>query len=670
MGSGTVLASLLSRARAGLRVDRLPLFAGHGVADANFRPARLPYVSITGPLNLELEPERDPARPVHLWAQTPGYLAGEARSPGDVVPPPGPTPLTVVLDGEAEATVDPDLDALAGDPLADGGTAGAVAAAVETALRAAVDAGGFVVDGVAVVDPDRRAELRATTVRWDPARARIVIASGRRGVVAGPDVTRQRPSAVEVQAGALAAALGLTGPAAVRAQGRVVRHERPSPTAVAVDVRVDLWAGSQLDLATTLDAWARITPTRGQLLEQTALLAADAERGDATIRLQPDGETPSHWTLLQLERGGGRFADRLTGREATLAGGAVADGTGLRLDGDATATVRFFDPPPVPYAWLPDRPGRDGYAISLGVRAGAGAAGDTIRVVALEHDAQTVVAVDVEMVDEGGQVRGRLRATGENAAGTGFDVATSTVDAAALAQGVEAHVVLDVTGGVSVFADGAEIGRSATPLGALPGGTGMTLVLGDAGGGGAPAPFTVVHVQVHGRPLGPVDPRLRAATAPASAWSPGDPVCLARCDDGVTPSGEPFMAEAVAVAGDVITLDRPVAAQFPRASTVVYERALFFSQRQLRRQDDLMNALYRISIEYRVSTFLDEGFPAVSAPLVEITDVEVRDRLRLAAEQEDPLDPHYPSRPATGHPGTRTLVVSSSVTTSRPSDHT
>ena len=97
----------------------------------------------------------------------------------------------------------------------------------------------------------------------------------------------------------------------------------------------------------------------------------------------------------------------------------------------------------------------------------------------------------------------------------------------------------------------------------------------------------------------------------------------------------------------------------------MYQRALFFSQRQLRRQDDLMNALYRICIEYRVSTYLAEAFPAVSAPLVEITDIEVRDRVRLAAQLADPQHPHYPSRPATGHPGTCAELVTSSFTPSR-----
>jgi hypothetical protein len=72
-----------------------------------------------------------------------------------------------------------------------------------------------------------------------------------------------------------------------------------------------------------------------------------------------------------------------------------------------------------------------------------------------------------------------------------------------------------------------------------------------------------------------------------------------------------------------------------------------------------MNQLYRVCVEYRVSTFLDERFAGVSAPLVEIPEIEVRELARLSAELADPENPVYPIRPATGHPGTRTVVLSS-----------
>lgn len=653
------MASFLWRARSAMRIDRVPLFAGHGLADANYRPPRLPYASVIGPLNLELEPERDPPRDAFLPVHTPGYLAGVPRQPAHPVPPPGT--LTVRLDEEAEAVLDLDFGGLAGDPLSDDDTGRAVADAIESAIRTAVDDGGFMADGVPVADPARLEELRATTVRWDRARSRLVVASGRRGVFTGSNLADRQPSRVEVLDGQLAPALGL-GEGALSATGRVVRHRRPSPTAVAVDVRFDMWSGSQLELANAIDAWARITPTRGQLLERHALLAADVEHGATTIRLQPDGESPTRWTLLQLERGGGRFADRLTGGAVELENGATVDDDGVNFDGDAVARLRFLEPPPIPYAWVPDHPGLEGYAASLRLRLDAGgAAGDALRVLAVEHDGRVVLALAVELAEENGNLVARLLGMADRADPPGgqFAGAVATVELEELQRGAEVHVTVDArTGAVSLFLGGEPLETSpAAPQPGRPaGGPDMDLVLGDPNG--TPIPYTVSHLQFHGRPLGPLDPKLRLSAAPASAWLPGDPICLARSEDGVTPVGHPFVATVVEVVGDELTLDRPVQGTFRRANTLAYERSLFFSQRQLRRQDDLMNQLYRICAEYRVSTFLDERFPGVSAPLVEIPEVELRDLARLIAEETDPEHPVYPARPASGHPGTRALIAS------------
>lgn len=628
------------------------------MADTNYRPARLPYASVIGPLNLELESERDPVRALYLWVQLPGYAASAERGPADLVP--GPGSFSLRFDGDAETTLDLDFGLLAGDVLRAGDTGPAVAAAIESAIRSAVDDGSFAVDGTPVTDQERRDELRAATARWDRDRSRLVIASGRRGVATGPDTAFRRPSGVQFEDGALGRALGFD-PRAVVAPGRVVRHRRPSPAAVAVDVRFDLWAGTQLELATALDAWARITPTRGQLLERPALLAADAADGMTTIRLQRDGESPTRWTLLQLERVGGRFADRLADRDIELFNGATIDDQGVRLEGNATARLRFLEPPPIPYAWIPEHPGADGYATSMRLKLEPGAsAGDAMRVLTIEHDGLRVVALDVNVVQENGELRARVVVTGENEAGSPFGPVTGAIDVADAEGGAEIHVVVDARHGVSLFVEGALLDLTTAPPGRPPGGADMDLVIGD--GNGTPVAFVVSHVQFHGRPLGPLDPKLRSSTAPASAWSVGDPVCLSSSEDGVTAVGDPFAATVVAVAGDELTLDRPVQGRFRRRSTLVYERALFFSQRQLRRQDDLMNQLYRICIEYRVSTFLDERFPSVSAPLVEITEVELRDLARLAAEEADPERPVYPVRPATGHPGTRALLTSSVTT--------
>jgi hypothetical protein len=653
------LASFLWRARSAMRIDRVPLFAGHGLADANYRPPRLPYASVIGPLNLELEPDRDPPRAVFLSVQTPGYLAGASRQPTDLVPPPGT--LTVRLDGEAEAPIALDFGGLAGDPLSDADTGRAVADAIETAIRTAVDDGEFTADGPPIDEQARLDELRATTVRWDRARSRLVMASGRRGVFAGSDLAARQPSRVEVRDGRLPAALGL-GEGALSAAGRIVRHRRPNPTAVAVDVRFDIWSGSQLELANAIDAWARITPTRGQLLERHALLAADAEHGATTIRLQPDGESPTRWTLLQLERGGGRFADRLTGRAVDLENGATVDDEGVSFDAGAVARLRFLEPQPIPYAWIPDHPGLEGYAASLRLQLDAGgAAGDALRVLALEHDGRVVLALAVELAEENGNLRARLLGMADRADPPGgqFAEAVATVDLEELERGAEVHVTADArTGAVSLFLNGEPLEASpAAPQPGRPaGGPDMDLVLGDQTG--TPIPFTVSHLQLHGHPIGPLDPKLRPSAAPASAWSPGDLISLARSEDGISPAGDSFLATVVGVDGDELTLDRAIQGTFRRGSTLVYSRSLFFSQRQLRRQDDLMNQLYRICAEYRVSTFLDERYPSVSAPLVEIPEVELRDLARLTAEVADPDHPEYPARPASGHPGIRVQLTS------------
>ena len=116
MGSRELVEGLLWRARAGIRVEG-SLRAGHGMADASYRPPALPYASVVGPLNIELEPDRDQPRTIFLPVQAPGYLAGAERAAGDLVP--GPGHLTLRLDGDILVTADVDLGA-ARRPVDDG----------------------------------------------------------------------------------------------------------------------------------------------------------------------------------------------------------------------------------------------------------------------------------------------------------------------------------------------------------------------------------------------------------------------------------------------------------------------------------------------------------------------------------------------------------------------
>jgi hypothetical protein len=641
-GTAGVLSAFIGRARSGIRADGLPLLAGHGMADPAYRPPRLPYASVVGPLAFELEPERDAPRAVMLRVQTPGHLGG-AEVAGPV---PAAGSLALRFDADVEATVGFDPGPLAGRPLPEAGPG--VAATLEAAIRAS-DFG--------VTDPARLAELAAVTARWDAGRRRLVVASGRRGVL-GP-AEEARPSRVELldPAGPVAAGLGLAA-GAVSTPGQLVRHRRPAPTAVAIDIRVDLWAGSQRELAAIGDAWMRITATRGQVLERAALLAADVLPGDETVRLQPRGEAATRDTLLQLEpdpvpgTSEVRLADRLTGEPVQLAGGTV-DVDGILVGPGSAASHAFFDPPPVPYAWLPDHPGTTGYAVSLRLRADLGAPGQVLRLLALEHTGTEVLSLHLGFVAVNGGATPQARLTGRatRAAGGVFAEAVGTVDAAALAAGVEVHLTVDAASGrVALFLDAtpAPVPAGTVQAPAAPGlpagGPGLFLVLGTPGSGAAPR-ARIGHVQVHGRPLGPLDQRTRRSTAPASDWAIGDPLSLARTEDGVTPASEPFAATVLAVEGDTLTLDRPVDAPYPRGRSVAFGRGLFFSQRQLRRHDDLMNQLYRLCIEYRVSTYLDERVPSVSAPLVETTDIEVRDDRRTS------------SRTGSGAPGTRPVVT-------------
>jgi hypothetical protein len=189
--------------------------------------------------------------------------------------------LHLQFDGEATASLGLDFAPLTNQGLLDDPeTAPQVAANIELALRTAVDAGAFQVNGVPVTDAIRRTELRAATVRWERQQRRFVISSGRRGPVAQGEQTRRGPSRVTILSGPgdVGGALGLHAGAVVAA-GRIVRHRTPNPLAVAVDMRFDVWASTQRDLATLMDAWAQITPTRGQFLFSQPYWSQRCRRG-------------------------------------------------------------------------------------------------------------------------------------------------------------------------------------------------------------------------------------------------------------------------------------------------------------------------------------------------------------------------------------------------------
>lgn len=661
MGSRELVEGLLWRARAGIRVDGLALRAGHGMADGAYRPPALPYASVVGPLNIELEPDRDPPRSIYLPVQGPGYLAGAERGAVDLVPPAGQ--LALRLDGDTVVTAAANFGALTGQPFTGDGVGLDVALTLELALRG----GTSTVNGAPVADPERLAELALLTARWDAARRRIVIASGRRGVVSNTDLLARQPSSVELvePATAVATGLGLDGEAAVTAPGRVVRHRRPTPTAVAVDVRVDLWTGSQSELASVLDAWTRTTATRGQLLVRPAVLAEDVAPTDTAVRLLSPAEPAARTTIALLDIIGNAVVDRRTGRAARRIGAGVQVLNGaLTLDDAERAELDFFELPPVPVAWAPETPTTNGYAATIGLSVPPGAVGDLVRVLTLlgpgagggVGQGRTALRLDVAFV----AATAELRASAMTAGAGDFTSVTAVVSTAALAAGMDVHLVLDARrGSLRIAADGELVADGGSAQADRPvGGPGMRLVLGPPTGAPQnPVAVTVRHVHLHGAPVGPPDPRLRAAAAPASAWSAGDPFVLARSDDGVTTVGDGVAATVVGVQGDRVLLDRPVQAPFPRSGSIAYRRSEFFSQRTLRRSDDLMNLLYRMSAEYRVSTVLDELEAGLSAPVVESVDLQLRDFARLAAEIAEPGEPAFGGRPSDDAPGTTAIFT-------------
>ncbi|MFE9692390.1 hypothetical protein [Micromonospora sp. NPDC005806] len=619
-----IVDAVLWRARCALRVDALPLLAGHGLADALYRPPRLPYASVLGPLSYRLEPERDVPREAVLIVRTPGYLAGRALPAGAALPAAGP--LHLELDDDVTLDVPVDHGADTGQVI-DAERATVAAARIQAALAGTVHAGAGQDHGGPVTDPVRLAELGRTTVRWDDANRRFVVASGRWGPVPVGEESTAPPSRVRLAAPSpQATGLGLDGDALVP-EGHLVRHRIPGPIAMAFDLRLDVWAGSQRHLALLVETWARVTPTRCQLILRPGLPAADVMDGAAEITLQRGGEAPARSTLLQLEPPAG-FADRCTGRGPALAGGAAATVGGLVLPAAASATLPFLQPPAVPDP-LALPPGGTGWAMSTRLTTSPGAAnGETRPLVALVRGGDTVLGLSATWVaaPANGGAAGldcEVRVTARTGDGVDLPAVGVRVPAARVEAGVEVHALVDaVAGRAGVYADGAGLLGAALPdPHPAAGGDDMELHLGGAGA----RPVTLGHVQVHGRPAGPLDHRLRASAAGADRWRPGDPVTLTRSDDGFAPRGTPFTATVVRVEGDTLHLDRPVAGTWPRHDTMVCSRLVFSQQTAVRRRDDLASHMTRITLEHTVSGFVEPEGAGASARLVEYLDLQVLD---------------------------------------------
>src|SRR5688572_10584954 len=144
------------QARMALRAGPTRVHAAHGYVDNAYRPSRLPFVSVVGPLAFNIEPEREAGRPGAAQVSVPGHVIGRPRSAGDVVPNNGT--LRIRFDTRTTIT----LTGLPGGSFANDANGPSLAQAITSAMRAAL-AG----------DPLEQAVL----CRWDAAGKRLAIIS-------------------------------------------------------------------------------------------------------------------------------------------------------------------------------------------------------------------------------------------------------------------------------------------------------------------------------------------------------------------------------------------------------------------------------------------------------------------------------------------------------------
>lgn len=628
-----LLDGLLRLARLSVSDEEAPAWAGHAYADAGYRPPRVPFVSVLGPTAFGVEPDRDPARPATALYLSPGHLLGQPRTAADVLPAAGL--LRLLLDHDTRVRVD--LAGLPAGPLNAGGRGPAMAARVEEAFVNET----YVVEAApGPLTPERLSELRAVTCRWDAANQRFALASGRRGVAAGQAALsaqqaeeQQRPpgqplaedtplpgSAIQVLDGGLAEVLGLANPQEAHV-GRLRRHALTAPRAVAVDVRLDLWAGQQRSLGQMVDALARQLPTRGHVITHAAVLATPITNGDRRVRLLSPAQPTRAEDLAHLERVDG-FVDRAdaltwTGPAAAL-GGPV-----MRLTGQQ-APERLIHPTPlIPDPRRPAHPASKGWALSVGFAfEGPLNPGQRWTVAQLTHEGAPCLLIEVEIE----AVEARVRASADLLTGGGRATLTTeaTLPTARLTAGLAVHLSLSaVHRRLRLALDGEPAAEARRADGVLPGGSDMILSVGRAAAPGNPGPMALDHLALSARPGGPLDPQLRASSRSAQQWPIGARLALSPSADGLTPGTEAVTATVVDIDGDELVLDRPISRDLAPGGTLVFSQAWFLKQKQFRRKDDLLNHLFRFCGDFRVSALLDDEQPLNPAPLVRRPRVRV-----------------------------------------------
>ncbi|HZH03879.1 MAG TPA: hypothetical protein VEY30_08855, partial [Myxococcaceae bacterium] len=97
------MSALIWQARVATHSRGARAFAAHGYVDEAYRPPRLPFISVVGPLGIQPEPDRENGKTAHLKLRIPGTLVGTPRPLLGAVPTGGS--LRIRFDGYAYVTL-------------------------------------------------------------------------------------------------------------------------------------------------------------------------------------------------------------------------------------------------------------------------------------------------------------------------------------------------------------------------------------------------------------------------------------------------------------------------------------------------------------------------------------------------------------------------------------
>lgn len=567
--------------------------------------------------------------------QYPGYIMGDPVDLNDLGHPDHDIPagsLTLQFDGETTFAIT-------------GITEGSPADVVGQIQQAILD-----LAPTLTADPRRLDELNQIACRWDAAESRAAITSGRRGAVQAAE----RSSVQILASDGVAAALGLDNVNAV--DGRLHYHELAVPRAMLVDVRADFWADSQGHIAALADSVNRLYPGRGGLVTQPALLARDLTDGATQILLLPAGDPITSASMVHLEASDAELPsagwappqdwtprDRVTNRLFSVSG-ALTRPTSGRIDLDPridaltpgeTLSLTVSPAPLIPRPFDAAQPAPRGMAVSLGVAFDEGdlnlaSLPAVLDLLSLDLGVDTVLGLSINVTNADpsaptpppsmAEIVATSTFTGPSTASTHY-----TVPASAFASGATIHASVDAsTGVIELFVDGVPITPTvSTPAtGTFGAGNDMTLTVGHVDN---PITIGVQHLHLFSEPLGAFDARLRSTLTPAGRFAPGMRVRIAETSDGVRPGTRRMETTITAVdAGTgALSVYPAIAGGWSRARTLLFGEEYFVQQASARRRDDLVNNLYRFTVDYRVSALLEDQTVLAPQPAVETTEVGV-----------------------------------------------